>query len=272
MTLLKFYSASGTRFSKKEATVNKEKSSKTYIASKTDKIEGTSNENSLKHYFNAAYGDLNVLDYSETVIYPQTGYSIERSNATPNSRGDYCQNKHKIEIENNKRHLYSSESNVLRDFHEQYSKAIENNEHNNVSSLKRMVFQKHIHAVETLDQIMKVEHLPVSSEATRKICSTFEFGNTYKVQDNVPLTETTKSYGKKEDLAKSKEDKVKKISHKSAENEVTKDFPERVHKIIKRVEDIYTQLEDISLAVSFLKYLITVDSKMSNCFTQEKLI
>lgn len=272
MTLLKIYSASSTRFSKKEAKVNKEKSSKTYISSKTDKIEGTLNENPLKHYFNAAYGDQNVLDYSETVIYPQTGYSTERSNAIPNSRGDYCDNKHKIKIENNKRRLVSSESNVLSDFHEQSSKAIENNEHNNVSSLKSMVFQKHIHAVETLDQIMKVEHLPVISEATRKICSTSKFENTYKVQDNVPLRETTKSNGKKEDLAKSKEDKIKKTSHKSAENEVTKDFPERVHKIIKRVEDIYTQLEDISLAVSFLIYLKTIDLKMSNCSTQEKLI
>lgn len=96
-------------------------------------------------------------------------------------------------------------------------------------SIKHCEFQKNIEAVETLKQILETGKPEV-----------------YQLE---PKKNSSYNLPKILDVDKA-DDGLKKVDDKIG-NETTKDFPEKINKIINNVESLYAQLEDIHSKVHF---------------------
>lgn len=117
--------------------------------------------------------------------------------------------------------------------------------------LKQIEFRKHIQTVETLEQLIKTEEFADCTEAATRQISNLESSedDTENAEQFLQQINEISNQIKKEISDRSEGDYSKNDTLESCHNH-SKDFPDKVNKIIQRVENIYTQLEDIHLAVS----------------------
>lgn len=174
------------------------------------------------------YGDQNILHSSELLVVTQKSNLPGEQQSLPNSCGDHCENV-TPDKEKNKDARPKSE-NIERKQPEE----IRSNTVVDDLTMKKIEFQRHLLAVETLAQIVKTDDGFDSEEMKMD-----EHTETKESEDALILTRS--EVAPKSDFGLETEN-----------HETAKDFPEKVNKIIKRVEDIYTQLEDIHNIVSHI--------------------
>lgn len=208
----------------------------------------------------APYGDQNVLDSLNTFGSKESQIqSIQH--LPPNSQGDYCgsifENKHDERNENKLMQHPTEEQfgkpnhdilneDSCKEIHVEEEREVRNSKSENLV-LKQIEFRRHIKTIEKLDQIIKSDDPMVIAESTLKPLQEnySEIKDTNDMENNFAnRIQTGKSDKFKDDHSK----------NTSNDNEVVKDLPGKVNTIIRRVEHVYSQLEDIQLMVSLKLY------------------
>lgn len=237
-----------------------------FTAVSGDKLNEIINDNNIK----IAFGDQKISAKNSP-----TQNLTSQVPIIPNSRGDCFKNlpnipETNLEVKNqlfNKDNIKIADKDnkkfIKKDTFKDSSHVntikteITSNNNNDAISLKQIEFRRHLQAVETLEKIIELEDSSEFADTRGKKLLKFVPELNEECDDNVYNESFNEIEKNIENL--NYEVDSKNVSSESDDYAVTKDLPGKVNKIIKRVEDIYTQLEDIQLEVSF--YLICQERK-----------